>query len=231
MIGANFPRAFSRDRLSLDGNYSQHHGSAQDFHGIAAHADVGNALSFARCSDIHLARATTFDALTNQHLLISFCDSMSNHPTRAAACRRPCSWVFAAVKKHSRSSFKSAFASFGTQKVEKVGAGVLQKVRCLCVTKLEIGERLSISEWDNREGQPCGDGLYRPFRTNLVNSNANDASDVFSGKCWSKFGIALAHFTEHLTVHAITPGILGIRSETHRDFPGFQIKRDLRRSI
>ena len=224
MIGAKFLTAFSKDRSSLNriepyaqrferdnGDYSQHHRSAQYFHGIAAHADVGNALAFAACPDIHLAWTTALDSLANQHLFIALCDFVLDHPTGGAAGRRSCGRIFAAVKKHSSSSFEPAFAPLGTQKVKKVGTGILQKFRCLCVTKLQIRQRLSISERHNREGQPCRDRLYRPFRSNLVNGDSNHASDFFSRKCSSKFGIALAHFAEHLTVHTITPGILGIR--------------------
>src|SRR5207249_1765052 len=41
--------------IERDNNdYSQHHRSAQYFHGVAAHADVANALAFAGCSHIHL---------------------------------------------------------------------------------------------------------------------------------------------------------------------------------
>ena len=65
-------------------DYSQHDRSAQYFHGVAAHADVVNALVIAGCSHIHLAWTTALDALPNQHLLISFCDSVLDHPTLAA---------------------------------------------------------------------------------------------------------------------------------------------------
>ena len=41
------------------------HRSAQYFHGIAANADVCDALTFARCSDVHFAWATALDALAN----------------------------------------------------------------------------------------------------------------------------------------------------------------------
>src|SRR6266702_8328918 len=41
-----------------DSNYSQHNGAAQYFHRIAAHADVGNALGFPGCSDIHFTWTT-----------------------------------------------------------------------------------------------------------------------------------------------------------------------------
>src|SRR5437588_3081259 len=209
-----------------DSNYSQHNGAAQYFHGIAAHADVANALAFPGCSDIHFTWATALDSLTNQHLLIALCYAVLDHPTGSATGRRACGWIFAAVKKHSRSSFKPAFAPFGTQKVEKVGAGILQKFRRLCIAELQIGQRLSISEWHNRERQSCRDRLYRPFRRNLVNGDSNHASDLLSGKRSSEFRIALAHFAEDLAVHSITPGILRICSEAHRNFPGFQVEAD-----
>src|SRR5258705_632793 len=106
------------------GDDSQHHGSAQDFHGIAAYADVGNALAFAGCSDIHLTWTTALDALPNHHLLITLCDSVSGHPTGSAASRRSCGRIFAAVEKHSSSSFKPAFSPVGAEKVKKVGTGI-----------------------------------------------------------------------------------------------------------
>src|SRR5205809_6375520 len=107
-------RPASRD----DGDYSQHHRSAQYFHGIATDADIGNASPFPRCPDMHFAWATALDALSNHDLLIGFCDAVLNHPTGSAACRRSSGWVFATVKKHSSSSFKLAFAPLGTKKIE-----------------------------------------------------------------------------------------------------------------
>src|SRR6266516_4898235 len=172
------PRPNERRFGRGNGDHSQHHRSAKYFHGIAAYADVGKALTFAGCSHIHLAWPTALDALANEHLLIALCDFVLNHPTGGAARRRPCGRIFTAVKKHPSSSFKASFAPFGTQKVEKVGAGILQKFRCLCVTKLQIRERLLIAEWHDREGQPCRDRLYGPFRRNLVNGDFNDASDL-----------------------------------------------------
>src|SRR5207342_2607197 len=117
-------------------NHSQHYGSAQYFRGIASNADIANASPFPRCPDMHFAWATALDALPNHHLLITFCDAVLNHPTGSAACRRSGGWILAAVKKHSCSSFEPAFAPLGTKKVEKVRAGVLQKLRRLNVTKL-----------------------------------------------------------------------------------------------
>ena len=108
-----------------NGDYSQHHGSAQYFHGIATDADIANASPFPRCSDMHFAWATALNALPNQDLLITFCDAVLNHPTGSAACRRSGSWVFATVKKHSCSGFEPAFAPFGTKKVEKVRTAFL----------------------------------------------------------------------------------------------------------
>ena len=116
-------RNFSVRPASRDnGDYSQDHGSAQYFHGIATDADIANASPFPRCPDMHFAWATALDALPNHHLLITFCDAVLNHPTGSAACRRSRGWVFATVKKHSCSSFEPAFAPFGTKKVEKVRA-------------------------------------------------------------------------------------------------------------
>src|SRR5947208_2885490 len=96
------------------GDDSQRHRSAQYFHGIPAHADVRDALALPRCPDIHLTWTTALDALANQHLLITPCDSVLDHPTGSAAGRRSRGRIFAAIKKHARSSFKLAFASFGT---------------------------------------------------------------------------------------------------------------------
>jgi hypothetical protein len=68
--------------------------------------------------------------------------------------------------------------------------------------------------------------LNRPFRRDFVNRDSDDARDVVSRKRSSEFRIALAHFTEYLTVHSITAGVLGIRSEAHGNFPGFQVEGD-----
>jgi hypothetical protein len=65
-----------------NGDYSQHHGSAQYFHGIATDAHIANASPFPRCPDMHFAWATALDALPNHQLLITFCDAVLNHPTR-----------------------------------------------------------------------------------------------------------------------------------------------------
>jgi hypothetical protein len=101
-----------------DGDYSQDYGSAQYFHGITADTDVTNAVPFPRCSDVNFARATALDALLNHHLLITICDAVLNHPTGGATSGRSRGWIFAAVEKHSSSSFELAFAAFGTKKVE-----------------------------------------------------------------------------------------------------------------
>src|SRR3954454_11860781 len=89
-----------------NGDYSQDHGSAQYFHGIATDADIANASSFPRCPDMHFAWATALNALPNHHRLIIFCDAVFNHPTGSTACRRSRSWIFATVKKHSCSGFE-----------------------------------------------------------------------------------------------------------------------------
>src|SRR5438093_18529 len=181
----------------------QRYCSAQNFHGIAAHADVGNAFAFPRCSDIHLTWTAALGALANHHLLVTLCDSMFYQPTGRAPGRRARGRVFAAVKKHSSSRFKPAFTAFGTNEVKEVRPGILQKFRCLCIAKPQIRECRLIAEWHDRKRQSCRDGLYRPFRRNFVNSDSNDASNLFSRKRSSKFGIALAHFTEHQAVDSI----------------------------
>src|SRR3954469_16717882 len=104
---------------------SQHHGSAQYFDGVTTDADIAHASPFPGRTDMHLAWPAALDALANHHLFIVFCDAVLDHPTGSAACRRSRSWVFATVKKHSSSSFKLAFASLGTEKVEKVRATFL----------------------------------------------------------------------------------------------------------
>jgi hypothetical protein len=101
-----------------DGGYSQHHGSAQYFHGIATDTDIGNAFPFPRRPDMHLAWATALGALLNHHLLITICDAVLNHPTGCATSGRSRGWIFAAVEKHSSSNFELAFAAFGTKKIE-----------------------------------------------------------------------------------------------------------------
>src|SRR6476620_11401339 len=118
-------RPASRD----NGDYSQHHRSAQYFHGIATDANIGNPSPFPRRPNMHFAWSTTLDALLNHHLLFTFCDAVLNHPTGSAACRRSRGWIFATVKKHSCSSFEPAFAPLGTKKVEKVRTCVPQEFR------------------------------------------------------------------------------------------------------
>src|SRR6476659_7019382 len=76
-------RPASRD----DADYLQYHGSAQYFHGISTNADIGNASPFPRCPDMHFARTTTLNALLNHHLLITFCDTVLNHPTGSTTSR------------------------------------------------------------------------------------------------------------------------------------------------
>jgi hypothetical protein len=171
------------------------------------------------------------DALLNHHLLITICDAVLNHPAGCATSGRSRGWIFAAVEKHSSSSFELAFALFGTEKVEKVRAGFLQKLCRLSVTKLKIRERLLIPEWHDGERKSCRDRLDRPFRMNLGNRYSNDARDIYPGKWSSKFRVALAHFPEDLTVHSITSGVLRIRSETHGNFPDFQIESDFGRLL
>jgi hypothetical protein len=81
------PQPSARPTSRDDGNYSQDHGSAQYFNGIAADADIGNAFPFPRRPDMHFAWATTLNALPNHHLLITICDSVLDHPTRGATSR------------------------------------------------------------------------------------------------------------------------------------------------
>src|SRR5262245_12173841 len=92
-------------------------------------------------------------------------------------------------------------------------------------------ERLLISEWHNGERKSCRDRLDRPSRRNLVDGDPDDACDVCSRKWSSKFRIALAHFSEHSTIHSITSGVPRIRSETHRNFPDLQIETDFGRLL
>src|SRR4029077_9308117 len=58
----------------------------------------------------------------------------------------------------------------------------------------------------------------------FVNRDSDDARNLLPRKWSSEFRIALAHFTEHLTVHSITAGILGIHSEAHGNFSGLQVE-------
>src|SRR4029077_3026251 len=58
----------------------------------------------------------------------------------------------------------------------------------------------------------------------FVNRDSDDARNLLPRKWSSEFRIALAHFTEYLTVHSITAGILGIHSEAHGNFSGFQVE-------
>src|SRR5438552_6171405 len=212
--------------LGDNGDYSQHHGSAQYFDRVATHANIRDALPLPRCPDIHLAWTTAFDALSNEYVLIAVCDSVLDHPTGSAAGGRSCRGIFATIKEHASSSFKPAFGSFWAQKVEKSGASILQKFRCLCVTKLEFRECLLIAKRHNRKGQSCRHRLDRPFRRNLVNCDSNHGRDVFSRKWTSEFRIALTHFTKHLTVHSISDRIAPVRGEAHGNLPGFQVERD-----
>src|SRR5207249_11971524 len=105
-------------------------------HCVSTHAVVPNTHAFSGCSHIHLTWTTALDALANQHLLIPLCDSMFHQPTDGAPGRRSCGRIFAAVEKHSSSSFESAFASFRTKKIKEIRPGFLQKLRRLNVTKL-----------------------------------------------------------------------------------------------
>src|SRR5439155_992290 len=114
-----------------------------------------------------------FDALTDHHLLITFRDAVLNHPTDGAAGRRSCGWIFAAVKKHSGSSFKLAPTPFRTQKIEKICAGFLQEFGGLHETELKIRERLSISERHDGKRQSRRDRLDRTFFPSLASVAAS----------------------------------------------------------
>src|SRR5438876_11936461 len=52
IIGGNFPKALSKGPSNH--HCARHHSSTQYCHGIAAHADVGNARALPRCSDVHV---------------------------------------------------------------------------------------------------------------------------------------------------------------------------------
>src|SRR6516225_6420050 len=116
-------------------DYSEDQCSAQYFHGVAPNADIGNAVPFPRCPDMHFAWTTALDALLNRHLLVTICDAVLHHPTGSTACRRSGGWIFATVKKHSSSSFQPAVVPFRAKEVEKVCTTTFQKIRCLDVTK------------------------------------------------------------------------------------------------
>src|SRR5512133_2679019 len=94
------PQPSARPASRDDGDYSQDHGSAQYFHGIATDPDIGNAFPFPPRSNVHFAWPTALDALLNHHLLITFCDAVLDHPTGSTACRGSRGWVFATVKEH-----------------------------------------------------------------------------------------------------------------------------------
>jgi hypothetical protein len=81
------PNLSSRPAPRDNGDYSQGHCSAQYLHGIAANADIGNPFPFPRCPDMYFARATTLGALSNQHLFVTMCDAVLDHPTGSAARR------------------------------------------------------------------------------------------------------------------------------------------------
>src|SRR5262249_49272755 len=137
-VGPHLITFSSQASCRITGNYLQHPRSAQYFHVIPTDADIGNAFPFPHCPDMHFTWAPALDALSNHYLLIIFRHSVLDHPTRGATSRRPCGRVLPTVEEHSSSSFEPAFASFGTEKVEKVRTGFLQKIRCLNVTKLQI---------------------------------------------------------------------------------------------
>ena len=63
------------------------HRSAQHFHRVSANANVRDTLAVSRCSHIHFARTTNLDALSNQHLFVTVCDPVLDHPTRGATGR------------------------------------------------------------------------------------------------------------------------------------------------
>src|SRR5690242_1417629 len=108
---------------------------------------------------MQLTWPTALNALTNQNLFVAVCNSMLRHPTRGTTRCRSCGRIFAAVKKHSSASFKATLAPLGAQKIKKLGAGALQKFRCLRVAKLEVRERLLITEGHHCERQSCRDRL------------------------------------------------------------------------
>ena len=61
--------------------------SAQNFHRVTAHTNVRDPLIVTRCSHMDVARATHLDALSNQHLFVTLCDPVLDHPTRSATGR------------------------------------------------------------------------------------------------------------------------------------------------
>src|SRR6266478_7363079 len=74
----------ARHRSMLTRHSLNSHGSAQQFHRVSANTNVRDTLAVSRCSHIYFARTPNLDALPNQHLFVTICDPVLDHPTRGA---------------------------------------------------------------------------------------------------------------------------------------------------
>src|SRR5439155_8119983 len=83
--------------------------AAQHFRSVSTDTDVGDVVSFARCSNKNFAGASDFDTLPNQRLLVAFCDAMSHHPTGGTARGRSGSRILATIKNHASSDLEPIF--------------------------------------------------------------------------------------------------------------------------
>src|SRR5213082_2597819 len=114
----------------------QPYSATQHFHRVSADSNVGDTLAVSRCSHIHFARTTNLDALSNQYLFVAVCDPVLHHPTRGATGRCSRRWIFTAIKEHARPGFQPAFVPLRTDKVRKLGFGVLEKFCCLRIREV-----------------------------------------------------------------------------------------------
>src|SRR6266700_2666465 len=128
-----FPVSFLSQLSTLNNQLPlKTHGSAQHLHRVSPHANVRDPLAASRCSHIHFARTPNLDALSNQHLFVTVCDPVLDHPTRSATGGRSRSWIFTAIKEHARRGFQPVFFSpLRTEKIKKLGVAVLEKLCCL----------------------------------------------------------------------------------------------------
>src|ERR687891_386958 len=100
----------------------QTYNPAQHFHGVAADANVGDALTVARCAHKDFTRSSSLDALADENLLIRFRKAMPHDPTDGATRSRSRGRIFSAIEEHAGANLAPVLACFGRNKVTETSA-------------------------------------------------------------------------------------------------------------
>src|SRR5918996_1195521 len=177
----------------------QTYNPAQHFHGVAADANVGDALTVARCAHKHFTGSSSFDALADENLLTRFRKAMAHDPTDRTARRCSGGGIFSSIKKHPRAHFSPGLEFFRTNKIKKAAAGSFENGARSNKIRLQACETFQITNRHNHERKSGRHDLAWPFGRDFVAVSSKNTSDLLSRQCESKLRVALAHLTKNIS--------------------------------